>query len=65
FVDHYGVAGFVAANCLWHLGRIVNFARILALQPPKPANKGAAVDIWTWPRKDAQLHFGGPARSLR
>ena len=65
FIDHYGVAGFVAANCLWLLGRAVNFARVFALQAPKRANRNAAIDIWTWPRKDAQARFGGPARPSR
>lgn len=65
FIDHYGVAGFIAANCLWHFGRIVNLGRVLAMQAPKRASKNAALDIWTWPRKDAQIAFGGPAKSQR
>lgn len=49
FIDHYGWGGFIAANLLWYLGRAVNAARALALQPPKKTAAHKAFDIWTGP----------------
>lgn len=49
FIDHYGWSGFIAANLLWYLGRLVNAARALALRPPKKAASHKAFDIWTGP----------------
>jgi hypothetical protein len=42
FIDHYGRAGFVAANLFWLAGRAVNYARILTLKAPKKTAKGRA-----------------------
>ena len=49
FIDHYGQGGLIAANLFWYLGRAVNYARVLALKPPKQAPAGRALDIWTRP----------------
>ena len=49
FIDHYGRAGLIAANLLWYLGRIVNYARLLALKAPKKTAAWRAADIWTGP----------------
>ncbi|WP_411819329.1 glycosyltransferase family 2 protein [Hyphococcus formosus] len=47
FKSHYGTAGYIRANLLWYLGRLVNFARIFALSPPKKTCAKRALDIWT------------------
>lgn len=47
FKSHYGTGGYIVANLLWYLGRMVNFGRALALKPPKKTCAWRAKDIWT------------------
>jgi len=49
FIEHFGVAGFIAANLFWYLGRAVNYARLLAFKAPKKTAARRGGDIWTSP----------------
>jgi GT2 family glycosyltransferase len=49
FVSMYGRVGFVCANILWYLGRLVSYFRLLTLRPPSRVCASRALDIWTGP----------------
>jgi N-acetylglucosaminyl-diphospho-decaprenol L-rhamnosyltransferase len=46
FATHFGVAGLLAANALWTVGRAISFSRELVERKPTKARHGEILDIW-------------------